>query len=347
MVESAKTFVKQSVSSPRNSTTTQTQPTVAPLITLPKPTSKSKYSPKWEAYIAANLYLYTVPLAIFLRRARELDFSPKEFRRSITMVQRVLRVYSPEVVSVINSLLADKTQPLASAVAKHESILGEYCPTACGGSFSLESCRDDMHNLLEEIYTTHRKAMRDLDFFDKIAAYLGLGEVTAKEEFELKALVQKANVIVNFPLGYEVIPSDQDRASSKNQSERDDRGPERQANGFLTEKGAEALVTGAARCTALDTVPVGDSLYSRAKSYEIRPLVPLAIKASDWVNVKLGLVPESAIPTLDSDGTMKLKLDGDAEEKQSYWFRFNFRFLADYRTIIWIIVLCWLYKLRH
>lgn len=339
-------MLKQSVSSPRNSTQTK-PPETTPVIVLPKPTSKSKYTRQWESYIAANLYLYTVPLAIFLRRARELDFSPKEFKRSLTMVQRVLRVYSPEVVSVISSLLSDKNQPLSNAVAKHERLLGEYCPTQCGGSFSLESCRDDMHNLLEEIYNTHRKAMRDLDFIDRMGAYLGLGEVTAKEEFELKALVQKANVIVNFPSGYEVIPVDQTVSASKSQSDKGERGPQRKPDGFLTDKGAKDLVQGIVRCTPLDIVPVGDAMYSRPKSYEVSRLVPLTIKASDWVNVKLGLVPESAIPTANGDGTVVFKLEREPQEKQTYWFRINLRFLADYRTIIWICVLSWFYKLFH
>jgi len=337
-------MLKQSVSSPR---TSQKSPETTPVIVLPKPTSKSKYTNKWEPYIAANLFLYTVPFAIFLRRARELDFSPKEFRRSLTLVQRVLRVYSPEVVRTINSLLSDKTQPLSSTVAKHESLLGEYSPISCGGPLSLESCRDDMHNLLEEIFTTHMKSMRELDFFDRVGAYLGVGDVTAKEEFELKALVQKANVIVNFPSGYEVIPADQSATTSKSQPDKDERGPERQPDGFLTEKGVDELVHGTVRCTPLDVVPVGDPMYSRVKSYEVSRLVPLTLKASDWINLKLGLVPASAIPALDGDSTIMLKLEKEKQVKQKYWFRINLRFLADYRTIIWICFLSWLYQLFH
>lgn len=337
-LESAKTMLTQSVSSPRNS---QKPPETTPVIVLPKPTSKSKYTQKWEPYIAANLHLYLVPLAIFLRRSRELDFSPKEFRRSLTMVQRVLRVYSPEVVHTINNLLSDRTQPLSSTVAKHERLLGQFAPT---GTLSLESCRDDMHNLLEEIYTTHMKSMRNLDFFDRLGAYLGVGDVTAKEEFELKALVQKASVVVNFPSGYQPVPADQNLISSKSQTEEGDRGPERETTGFLTDKGKKELVDGTVRCTPLDVVPVGDPMYSRVKSYEISQLVPLTLKASNWVNVKLGLVQASAIPPLDGDGTTLLQLEREQEEKK-YWFRINLRFLADYRTIIWICFLSWLYQL--
>ena len=324
----AKTILQHTVStSPRQS---QTLPETTPVIILPKPTSQSKYSKKWEPYIAANLHLYTVPLAIFLRRARELDFSPKECRRSLTLVQRVIRVFSSEVVCTINALLSDKTHPLSSTVAKHERVLGGYSPSTFG-PLSLESCKDDMHNLLEEIYTSHRKAMRELDLIDRLAFYLGVGDVTASEERELQALFQQAKVIVNFPAGYEVIPAERRLTASKSESEKDERTPERQANGLLTENGKQQLVTGTVRCSSLDFVPQGDQLHSRVKSYEIPQLVPLTIKMSDWINEKTALAPQGSF--------------GTEEMARKTWFRINLRFLADYRTIIWICLLSWLWSL--
>ena len=76
-----------------------------PAYVKPKPTSTSTYSSHWEAYVVSNLNLYTVPLAIFLKRARELDFSStNEYPRSLALVQRVLRVFSKQVVTVLNSV---------------------------------------------------------------------------------------------------------------------------------------------------------------------------------------------------------------------------------------------------
>lgn len=324
----ATTILTHSVStSPRQN---HKPPETTPVIVLPKPASRSKYSNKWEPYIAANLHLYTVPLAIFLRRARELDFSAKEFRRSLTLVQRVMRVFSPEVVRTINALLSDKSHHLSSTVAEHERVLGGFSPSTFG-TLSLESCKDDMHNLLEEIYSTHMKAMRELDFLDRLACYLGVGDVTVSEERELKALVEQAKVIVNFPAGYEVIPAERKHTVSRSESAKDERSPERHTNGLLTEKGVEQLVSGTVRCTSLDFVPQGDQLHSRVKSYEIPQLVTLTIKMSDWINKKTGLAPKGG--------------DGTDEVARKSWFRVNLRFLADYRTILWICLVSWLWSL--
>ena len=285
-----------------------------------------------------------MPLAIFLHRARELDFSSKEFRRSLTLVQRVFRVFSPDVVNAINALLTDTSHPLSSAVAKHDRNLGAYSPTGFG-QLSLSLFRSDMHNLLEEVFSTHMKTMRELDFLDRIAAYLGVGDVTASEEKELKALVTKAKVIVDLPVDYEVIPAERKQAASKTQVEKDDRRPERQSHGFLTEHGKEQLLNGSARCTPLDVVSVGDQLHSRVKSYEIPQLVPLTIKASDWMNLKLGLVSEHSKDANETDGEGSLlrKLEKQTEESKKYWFIVNLRFLADYRTMLWICFLSWLW----
>ena len=73
-------------------------------LSIPRANQTSKYvESEWEFYIAANVYMYAIPFAIFLRRARELDFSPKIYERSGAMdiVQRVFRVFTPAVVDPI------------------------------------------------------------------------------------------------------------------------------------------------------------------------------------------------------------------------------------------------------
>lgn len=55
----------------------------------------------------ANLYFYTVLLALFPQQARELDFGRDNFRASVGWVQRVHQVYSPALVQFLEGVLED------------------------------------------------------------------------------------------------------------------------------------------------------------------------------------------------------------------------------------------------
>lgn len=72
-------------------------------LAIPKPSAASKFTAEWESYVAANLHLYIVPLAIFLKRSREIDFS-SDFNKNLDLVQRVIRVFSPRLVKFIHTL---------------------------------------------------------------------------------------------------------------------------------------------------------------------------------------------------------------------------------------------------
>ena len=181
-------------------------------IVVPKATAPSTYTSAWEPYIAANLHLFTVPLAIFLRRAREFDFSPRDFHKSLSYVQKVFRVYTPEIVQVLNHLLSPQSRqgPLNDIVSQHERILGEFCPPSGREGLSLSSCVQDMHNVLEEIYLQHQKKVRELDIFDRFAQRIEglLGQGTKGDEHALEKLLAQARVIVSLPVDYEVLPGE-------------------------------------------------------------------------------------------------------------------------------------------
>jgi hypothetical protein len=304
---------------------------------------------KWEPYIAANLHFYTVPLAIFLRRARELDFSPRYFRRSLELVQRVLRVYSPEVVHAINGLLQDPASRFGSLVARHNRTLGDYSPSSLG-SVSLTSCRSDMHNLLEEMYAQHFKALKDLDIFDRFLAYVGLGEVTTSEEKDMRIVVEKARVIVGFPADYDPMPDRLATSREKSSAAKSDIQPERSRSGLLTDKGRADLSEGAVRCSPAEIAFVGDRMTMRPNSHEIAQLVPLTIKASNFLNARLGL-SEIVAEGMPRDSTRPISVDAsaldsvvEASRKSSKGrFRINLRFLADYRNLLAILFVAWLW----
>lgn len=298
----------------------------------PRGTHKSAYKPEWEPYIASNLYLYVVPLAIFLRRARELDFSPREHQRSMNTVRKVFRVFTPEVVGVINKLLLKEVgSKYAGVVARHETNLGPFAPPVI--EKGLASCQDDMQNLLEEMYLQHHKRVDELDVIDRSIAYVeswfGTG-ADAGEEKELRVLFEKAKPIVGFPKEHEIVPS-KSRANFDSQARSLDFSSDgdRKENGFLSESGVEKVNMGLLKCNPLDIAYVGDRMNARAQSYEYAPLVDPLVELSQMLNARLGL----------SSGPVA------ANETGIFPRRINLRFLASKR--MWVtmaIPLWWLCK---
>lgn len=254
----------------------------------PKPTSASKYTPAWESYVAANLHLYIVPLAIFLRRSREFDFSAEGFNWSMTYVQKVLRVFSPQLVKTLEKLMnhhnyvsdneSSNNKRLYGIVQSHEKNLGEYCPPRpnimIGGLestvWSLEMLQQDMHALLEEMVLQHRKTVSEQDFVEQFVAKIqGLlfKEGVQAEEQTIQKVVQKAKIIVKFPRHYEVFPNGngQDIGDSRKNAmaQYNDSSifsPEREQNGFITTKGRYQILEGSKICNAMDVAFIGDPM---------------------------------------------------------------------------------------
>jgi hypothetical protein len=296
-------------------------------VTYPKGTHDSMYRDCWEPYIAANLHLYTVPLSLFLRRSRELDFSPREFQRSLRTFRRVLRVFSPEVVAVINKLM--KKEPgskWAAVVMRHEASLGTFSPQACDRG--LASCQEDMQNLLEEMYLQHMKKVNSMDFIDRTVARVGGlfgGGVCAGEEKELRQVFWQAKGVVGFPPDFEIVP--RSRASCDAHGTGIEKGviSDRATNGYFSPMGIERIRTGSAKCSPLEIGYVGDRMQSRPQSFEIAWLIPVFVHLSNLLNAHLGIYESS------TDGS-------------SNWMfprRFNLRFLADKRNIALLVISVW------
>eukprot|EP00429_Kryptoperidinium_foliaceum_P019758 CAMPEP_0176035338 /NCGR_PEP_ID=MMETSP0120_2-20121206/17476_1 /TAXON_ID=160619 /ORGANISM="Kryptoperidinium foliaceum, Strain CCMP 1326" /LENGTH=806 /DNA_ID=CAMNT_0017368685 /DNA_START=106 /DNA_END=2527 /DNA_ORIENTATION=+ len=297
-------------------------------ITTPKANQASMYKDCWEPYIAANLHLYTVPLAIFLRRSRELDFSPREYQRSLHTVRRVLRVFSPQVVSVINSLLnKEDNSKWKFVVARHETNMGPYTPpTHVRG---LTSCQDDMQSLLEEMYLQHMKKVEGMDFIDRSIAYIegffGGGAVSGEEK-ELRVVAKAAKATVGFPEDFDVIPSI-GSTSADAQFRSFDPAADRASNGFLSKAGVERISTGAAKCDPLEIGYVGDRMHSRPGSHEVAWLIPLLVGLSTFLNERLRLQ------------------DGVTSNSNSILpQRINLRFFADKRNLLFTFLFLWVLK---
>lgn len=328
----------------------------------PKPNQISKYDSSWKSYVAANLHFYLVPLAIFLRRARELDFSKLDFNKSIIQVQRVMRVYSSSLVETIDSILSDTGRSdFTPIVEHHEQVLADFCPprNSDGKNWSLEAVQSDMQNLLEEIILSHRKTISEQDFVERLSAFIeGLfGEGSKAEDRAINQVISLGKQLVKFPLDHVIVPEEgRDRffgrrsnvsPASVSIGATNVHAPDREKNGLISEKGRSQLIHGVRICTAMDVNFLGDPMYARPKSHEIKVLVILTLFASNYLNVRFGLDAPRQVKLYgdeDSWSTEQLVQDG-ARIANKGSFRFNLRFLADTRN--WIVIAITLSILRR
>jgi hypothetical protein len=281
----------------------------------------SRYNQSWEPYIAANVYMFAVPFAIFIRRARELDFSGERFERSIQQIRRVLRVFSPDVVQAISRHLDDvHSADFGVLVRKHADILGHYAPPA--GPMSMQSLQGDMQGLMEEVYAGHYKRIANLDVFQRLEAwfegFVGRGFVLG-EGSVLKSLVKQAGLIVGWPIDCQIGNNNRAK-SNKNEDPTAVAadGLDRLPDGRLTTKGRQQLYFGVVKESPESIQFVGDRMRNSVRSHEISLLVNATIALSDYLNGLVGIEK--------------------GEFSKFMGFRFNLRFLADYRNLLWLSV---------
>ena len=312
----------------------------------------SKYTKSWEPYIIANIHFYTTTLAIFLRRARELDFSRHSFNRSLQIVQRVFRVFTPEVIGVVSSV--SKTPSDFFLFKTHERNLGAYCPR---GSIELSGCIEDVKMLFEEIVIQHKKNIKSLNFLERVEDTLeGFFNSNAGSKgvrSNINRLVRITRNMLDLPSNIPLLPSTSTRTSysSSCRDELNWRGPDRDpATGLLlTKHGNMQVLSGKRQCNPLDIPSTGDPMLSSViGTYEIPFLVHLTIHLSNWLNKKCGFAKNDGIDEIvfDSDPAivaerLVIKNVQHAEEISKLWFRFNLRLFADWRTLVLhIILLC-------
>lgn len=260
------------------------------LLATVKRNTPSRYSAKWEAYVAANLHLYTVPLAIFLRRARELDFSAPNFERSLRTVHRVFRVFCPAVNLCLNRLLAQESPQYNPLVTHHVKALGPYAPPN-PSALSISSCQEDMKILLEEVYLQHSKKLRDLDIFHlweaKIESFFGSGSIKGEEKTLLK-LVEQARNMVDLPADYQLSPSGSTDTSRSKTSAKADQHALAYKDGVLTDECFQKVFFGETKCNPADAFYDGDSMKRRLGTDEVGILVEVFGLLTDYVHLQTG-----------------------------------------------------------
>ncbi|KAL3782307.1 hypothetical protein HJC23_001915 [Cyclotella cryptica] len=320
----------------------------------PKPTSRSAYTPQWEAYVAANLHFYTVPLAIFLRRARELEFSSaSEFSRSLAMVQRVLRCYPKPIVNVLNFVLNSRADAVTNGiVSRHGEVLGPYLPPE---DWKLSSCQIDAMNLLDDIFVQYEKRVRDMDFIDRLEANIAAlfsGKI-GREEANVQSILSQLKCLVGLPTEYQVAIEIAPKHSygswfsflgnASTDTQVDWSGPERTPDGLLTDLGRRQISAGTRKCSPFDVHYIGDPMLAPYQSYEVPALVDLTIVLSNYLNHKLGFVPWPSIAEdADKDEDILSKNIREMKRHNKIVFRLNLRFLADYRNVLALSFVIWI-----
>ena len=321
----------------------------------PGPTSKSTYSPQWEAYVVANIHFYVVPLAIFLRRARELEFSSAaEFPKSLALVQRVLRCYPKAIVTILNGVLNSRADAVTTGIAsRHVEVLGPYAPPE---DWKLQSCQVDAMNLLEEMFGQYQKRVRNMNFIERWEANMEalFSGSMRSEEGNLQSVLGQLKSLVGLPLEYQV-PVEMAHARSRGLfsfvgnasagARVDSFGPDRDSDGLLTDLGRHQLSTGERKCSPFDVKYLGDPMLKPYQSYEVPALVDLAIFLSNYLNDKLGFVPSSSLADdADKDEDLFSKNIREMQRYNKITFRLNLRFLADYRNVLRISVAAWVLR---
>lgn len=298
---------------------TGSKPRGRKLIT-PKHFSPSMYHDAWEPYIAANVYMYLVPLAIVLRRVRELDFSSRSWDKSLQLLQRIFRVFDARVVAVLSQHL--HMLPPSNEFVQHKARLGEHAPCE---PMTLQSMEGDLKLLFEEM---DRQAAENNSGWNWNWFYYFLGATSPSTyEVQISKLEAQAKTIAQLPSHTQLRP---DRSLLQNRTARKASEtlylaptPEENPDGTLTQRGREQLLNGLARINPLDLPYLGDPMLQEVPgSWEIEWLVPLLVGLSQGINAFLGI-----------------------DRSQKPWFSVNLRYFADWRNLVFFGFLGLIWKL--
>jgi hypothetical protein len=288
------------------------EPSKKPIVVvdIPRHDQASKYDASWEPYIAANLFIYLVPLAVFARRARELDFATGS---SLQTVARVFRVFTPEVVSVLRRHLDATQQGLrleGDLVEKHKTILGPFCPT---GKLQLSSLEGDLRKLFEDIDARHDKTGQQ-NIPPLVQSWFESGkEALLSDDRKVVKLMERAIVIAQLPIGTDLRPH-QSRNAATSTSVHTFPTPHCLPNGELSDLGRDQILKGLARFPITDITYVGDYMRRMAGTNEPEMWLYLVLLLSDFLSERFRL------------------------DKNKPGHRVNLRWLADYRHLSLVLV---------
>uniref|UniRef100_K3WKR0 Sphingomyelin phosphodiesterase 4 n=1 Tax=Globisporangium ultimum (strain ATCC 200006 / CBS 805.95 / DAOM BR144) TaxID=431595 RepID=K3WKR0_GLOUD len=312
------------------------------------------YSAAWETYVLANYHFYTVLLGGFVERAKELDFSGTD-DRSLSILDRVLSVYTPELLTLLRnaSSFLEKSQPFAvpyggsgrmasqnssKSVTKDEltpaqghvltyysKALGVECtPVPIHGSF-----HRDAERLFDKLWSdsgisaaaTSGNAARSLSS-ESGEKYL---ERVQRLSRSLRRVFEISDAYVSSTSHARSLTSSSGAPESFCNPSRDAKLPH-----LLTHEGVYQLLRGFRMCSPEGAAYIGDPMLRPICTYEIPWLVRASYRFSTWLNDQLGLQN----PYHGKHFEDNLEVD---PARAFAAFRFNFRFLASKVNLAYLV----------
>jgi len=306
-----------------------------------------QYTQDWAPYVISNFHMYVTLLSTFVKRARELDYSLSAYNKNLSLIKRVLDVFSP---ALLQTLASSKTSPLYDT---HCSILGSFQPPF---DSTIESIAPSLRNLFDEIVSQKIQTVNTHSSPD-LLHMLTMGMISSVDGSNAgniidgtlkKVISQGAEMYPNFSnefSGQALLKNVKHfgNRSKNNPQYHNSSVPEkdREMPGFLSPVGKQQISRGLRKCNPLEISSFKDPMLAPVASYELSFLVSLTIFLSQQLNSKFEL-------DIDANNNSGHNDDKDlrsraliARKLEAHW-RFNLRFLADVRNLFLITIIAWL-----
>jgi hypothetical protein len=313
----------------------------------------------WRGYVTGSSLMYTLLLASFVRRARDLSFveerQPGEIgvgarlSPNVSLVERVLQVFSPDLIFILDAC-RDGTGCTSALLASVSAPLP-----------ALSSFRGDACSLLEEMAAQSRDSEKH-GVLTKTIGLVSTGVTKFKHAVGTdttsaqERIAAAARLIFDIPQNWAPTSTPAADESGEAALGAGSMVPERKSV-FLTAAGRQQIAQGRRVCSKVEASYIGDPMLRPTETYEIAWLAHKLVTLSMHLNRRYGLDTRRSGSSPTSRDYLSIYEDERPSEaiiRGRMWaesvappkhilgvdvyLRFNLRFLADYRNLLFIVL---------